>query len=45
MAVLLQLRDAHKGYGEQSLLDGAEVTLTDAHKVGFIGRKIGRAHV
>ncbi len=38
MAVLLQLRDAHKSYGHQVLLDGAEVTLTDAHKVGFIGR-------
>ena len=38
MAVLLQLLDAHKSYGHQVLLDGAEVTLTDAHKVGFIGR-------
>jgi ATP-binding cassette, subfamily F, member 3 len=38
MAVLLQLVDAHKSYGHQTLLDGAEVTLTDAHKVGFIGR-------
>jgi ATP-binding cassette, subfamily F, member 3 len=38
MAVLLQIRDAHKSYGDQVLLDGAEVTLTDAHKVGFIGR-------
>ncbi len=38
MAVLLQLLDAHKSYGDQVLLDGAEVTLTDAHKVGFIGR-------
>jgi ATP-binding cassette subfamily F protein 3 len=38
MAVLLQLRDAHKSYGHQVLLDGAEVTLTDAHNVGFIGR-------
>ncbi len=38
MAVLLQLRDAHKSYGQQTLLDGAEMTLTDAHKVGFIGR-------
>jgi len=38
MAVLLQVVDAHKSYGEQILLDGAEVTLTDAHKVGFIGR-------
>ncbi len=38
MAVLLQLVDAHKSYGHQVLLDGAEMTLTDAHKVGFIGR-------
>ena len=38
MAVLLQIRDAHKSYGHQVLLDGAEATLTDAHKVGFIGR-------
>ncbi len=38
MAVLLQLLDAHKSYGHQILLDGAEVTLTDAHNVGFIGR-------
>ncbi len=38
MAVLLQVVDAHKSYGHQVLLDGAEVTLTDAHKVGFIGR-------
>ena len=38
MAVLLQIQDAHKSYGDQVLLDGAEVTLTDAHKVGFIGR-------
>jgi ATP-binding cassette subfamily F protein 3 len=38
MAVLVQIRDAHKSYGDQALLDGAEVTLTDEHKVGFIGR-------
>ena len=38
MAVLLQVVDAHKSYGHQVLLDGAEVTLTDVHKVGFIGR-------
>ncbi len=38
MAVLLQLVDAHKSYGHQALLDGAEVTITDAHKVGFVGR-------
>jgi ATP-binding cassette, subfamily F, member 3 len=38
MAVLLQIRDAHKSYGEQVLLDGAEATLVDNVKVGFIGR-------
>ncbi|MFP6763518.1 MAG: ABC-F family ATP-binding cassette domain-containing protein, partial [Planctomycetaceae bacterium] len=38
MTVLLQLRDAHKSYGEQTLLDGAECTITDAVKTGFIGR-------
>jgi ATP-binding cassette subfamily F protein 3 len=38
MAVLLQVRDAHKSYGHQVLLDGAEVTITDEHNVGFIGR-------
>jgi ATP-binding cassette subfamily F protein 3 len=38
MAVLLQIQDAHKSYGEQTLLDGAECTLIDDVKVGFIGR-------
>ena len=38
MAVLIQLRDAHKRYGDQILLDGAEVSLVDDVKVGFIGR-------
>ncbi|WP_164100920.1 ABC-F family ATP-binding cassette domain-containing protein [Candidatus Laterigemmans baculatus] len=38
MAVLLQIKNAHKSYGEQVLLDGAEATLTDDEKVGFIGR-------
>ena len=38
MPVLLQLRDVHKSYGDQVLFDGAEATLDDAHKVGFIGR-------
>ena len=38
MTVLLQLRDAHKSYGEQILLDGAECTITDTVKTGFIGR-------
>ncbi len=38
MAVLIQVRDAHKRYGDQVLLDGAEVSLVDDVKVGFIGR-------
>ncbi|MEM9368956.1 MAG: ABC-F family ATP-binding cassette domain-containing protein [Planctomycetota bacterium] len=38
MAVLIQLRDAHKRYGDQVLLDGAEVSLVDDVKVGFVGR-------
>jgi ATP-binding cassette subfamily F protein 3 len=38
MAVLLQIRDAHKSYGDQVLLDDAEMTLSDGVKVGFIGR-------
>ena len=38
MAVLLQIRDAHKSYGDQVLLDGAEATLIDDVKVGFVGR-------
>lgn len=38
MAVLLQIKNAHKSYGDQVLLDGAEATLTDDVKVGFVGR-------
>ena len=38
MAVLLQIRNAHKSYSDQVLLDGAEATITDDRKVGFIGR-------
>ena len=38
MAVLLQIRDAHKSYGDQVLLDGAEATLIEDVKVGFVGR-------
>lgn len=38
MAVLLQIRDAHKSYGSQVLLDGAEASITDDGKVGFVGR-------
>ena len=38
MAVLIQVRDAHKRFGDQVLLDGAELSLVDNVKVGFIGR-------
>src|SRR5688500_9440724 len=38
MAVLLQIKGAQKSYGDQVLLDGAEATLTDDVKVGFVGR-------
>src|SRR6476659_2628760 len=38
MAVLLQIKNAHKSYGDQILLDGAEATLTDDVKYGFVGR-------
>jgi ATP-binding cassette subfamily F protein 3 len=38
MTVLLQLRNAHKRYGDQVLLDNAEVSLVERQKVAFIGR-------
>ena len=38
MAVLLQLQKAFKSYGDQILLDGADATITDDVKVGFVGR-------
>ncbi len=38
MAVLMQLKNAHKSYGSQVLLDDAEVTLIEDLKVGFVGR-------
>src|SRR4051794_36380939 len=38
MASLLQITRAFKSYGDQLLLDGAEATLSDDVKVGFIGR-------
>ncbi len=38
MAVLLQLKNATKSYGNQVLLDDAEFTLVDDVKVGFVGR-------
>lgn len=38
MAVLLQILDGVKSYGDQALLDGASATIHDGMKVGFIGR-------
>src|SRR6202049_1155702 len=38
MASLLQITKAFKSYGDQVLLDGAEATLSDNVKVGFVGR-------
>lgn len=38
MAVLLQIKNACKRYGDQVLLDRAEATLIDNVKVGFVGR-------
>src|SRR5688572_24561908 len=38
MAVLLQIKNASKSYGDQILLDNAEATIVDDVKVGFIGR-------
>lgn len=38
MAVLLEIRNASKRYGDQVLLDEASATITDDGKVGFIGR-------
>jgi ATP-binding cassette subfamily F protein 3 len=38
MGVLLQFKDIHKSYGDQVLLDGAEATITDDAKIGFVGR-------
>src|SRR5688572_4553117 len=38
MGVLLQIKNAHKRYGDQILLENAEATLIDDVKVGFVGR-------
>ena len=38
MASLIQITQACKSYGDQVLLDGADATLSDNVKVGFIGR-------
>ncbi len=38
MAVLIQIRDAYKRFGDQILLEAAETSLIDDVKVGFVGR-------
>jgi ATP-binding cassette subfamily F protein 3 len=38
MTTLLEISDAHKRYGEQELLDGANVVISDGHNIGLIGR-------
>jgi len=38
MAVLLQIQDAVKSYGDQQLLDHASATIYEDTKVGFVGR-------
>jgi ATP-binding cassette subfamily F protein 3 len=38
VAVMLQIKNACKRYGDQVLLDNAEATLIDNVKVGFVGR-------
>jgi ATP-binding cassette subfamily F protein 3 len=38
MAVLVDIQNASKRYGDQVLLDNASATLTDDGKIGFIGR-------
>ena len=38
MAVLLEIKNASKRYGDQVLLDDTSATITDDGKVGFIGR-------
>ncbi|MBN9122567.1 MAG: ABC-F family ATP-binding cassette domain-containing protein [Planctomycetes bacterium] len=38
MGILFQITDAHKSYGDQVLLDGADATISDNTKVGFVGR-------
>ncbi len=38
MAVLLQIQDAVKSFGDQQLLDDTSVTIYEGTKVGFVGR-------
>ena len=39
MAVLLQIRNAHKSYGGQVLLDGAEAIAESAARINAIARQ------
>lgn len=38
MSVLIQIRNAHKSFGDQVLLDGAEASIVADSKIGFVGR-------
>jgi len=38
VAVLIQISNAHKSYGDQVLLDGADASIVENAKVGFVGR-------
>ncbi|MBX9652263.1 ATP-binding cassette domain-containing protein [bacterium] len=38
MGELLQIKNVYKSYGDQVLLDGADATIRDDIKLGFIGR-------
>ena len=38
MGELLQIKNVYKSYGDQILLDGADATIRDDIKLGFIGR-------
>src|SRR3954452_24123731 len=38
MGMLFQITNAHKSYADQVLLDGADATISDNTKVGFVGR-------
>ena len=38
MSIQIQLKDGHKAYGGQMLLDGVNVTITAGMKIGIVGR-------
>ncbi len=38
MAVLIQIRNAHKSYYDQVLLEGADASIIEDAKIGFVGR-------